>query len=133
MGVVGQTSWQRGAVGAIAIAVLGAGCGISRQEFTVEYTDSLCAHLLTCGDAAELTFDGILTQEDCLDRKTYEVSQWGLGCKFQPSDGAACLDDMAALVCPPGEGQIAETPLSCATVYTACEAGSSATTDTDAG
>lgn len=132
MGVVGRSSWQQGVVGAVAVAILGAGCGISRQDFTVEYTDHLCTHLLTCGATAELTFDGILTQEDCLDRKTYEVSQWGLGCKFQPGDAATCLEDMATLVCPPGEGQIAETPLSCATVYTACEA-SSATTDTDGG
>jgi hypothetical protein len=107
------------------------GCGMPQSEFIVSYTESFCEHKMTCADAAELTFEGILTQEDCVLQEEKGVSLWGLGCKFRASDAQNCLDDMALLTCPAAVGQLSDPPLSCGTVFFACETVDT-TADTDA-
>jgi hypothetical protein len=113
--VVGGGHWR------IAAFVALSACGIPREEFVVEYTNHLCAHKLTCGNQADLTFDGILTVEDCVEREQSFVGEWGLGCRFRAGDAVTCLEDMAALTCPAGDGQLADVPLSCTPVYSDCD------------
>lgn len=105
---------------ALLIAPLFVGCGMPESEFVVGYTEALCEHALTCGDQAELTFDGILTQDDCVLRKEEEVALWGAGCRFRGVDAEQCLLDMQTLQCPAAEGALADTPVSCEAVYVDC-------------
>ncbi|HMV67249.1 MAG TPA: hypothetical protein PKA64_10395 [Myxococcota bacterium] len=90
-------------------------------EFITGYTQRLCKHTMACGDSAELTFDGILSQEDCEIEREAEVAGWGLGCKFRAGDAKTCLEDMDALTCPGAAGQLADIPTSCAAVYYDCQ------------
>lgn len=109
------------ALSALALGGLLAGCGMGEGEFIVSYNQKQCEHVMACADAAQLTFDGILSQEDCEIAKEEEVSLWGLGCKFRPSDAKQCLEDMALRTCPGAEGQLADPPASCGPVYFDCE------------
>lgn len=106
-----------GIMGALALG----GCGMPQGEFQAAYLESLCEHVMACSDPAQLTFDGILTQEDCKLQRGEEVGEWGVGCKFRASLAEACLEDMAALTCPAGEGQLAARPDSCALVFEDCQ------------
>lgn len=105
----------------LAWVVLVAGCGgMAENEFMPAYVEAFCEHVLTCSDEAELTFDGILTVEDCVLQREAEIARWGVGCKYRPLEAAACLDGMAALQCPAAEGTLADRPAACLPVYTEC-------------
>jgi len=107
------------------------GCeSLSKGDFVISYTTSLCEHELMCGDQALLTYDGILDVDDCIKVREHEVGVWGQGCRFRVKDAEVCLADMAALTCPPAEGTLADRPLSCEAVYFSCEATPS-TDDTE--
>lgn len=111
-------------------------CGPQEGEFLVSYNASLCKHTLACSDDATLTFDGILTQEDCEDKRINAVKDWGVGCRYVSGSASQCLLDMDALKCPATEGTLADRPASCDLVYTGCPAGSTDDTtpkDTDVG
>ena len=110
-------------------------CGPQEGEFLVSYNTALCKHTLACSDQATLTFDGILTQEDCEGATIDDVQLWGAGCRYVASTASQCLLDMDALKCPAAAGTLADRPASCGLVYTDCPpAGSEDTTpaeDTD--
>lgn len=104
----------------LTLPLLAAACGLDEGIFADEYTQALCQHELACGDQAELTFDGILTADDCYTVRIADVGAWGAGCRYKPSDAEVCLADMQSLVCPAGDGLLADRPLSCETVYFDC-------------
>lgn len=106
-------------------------CGPQEGEFLVSYSTALCKHTMACSDEAELTFDGILTQEDCEDRRIVDVQEWGAGCRYVGGNASQCLLDMDALKCPAVVGALADRPASCDLVYTDCPVGST-TDDTPA-
>lgn len=105
---------------ALLLTLLAACGGIPENEFIPGYTTALCEHELTCADPAELTFNGILTVDDCVLQREAEVAGWGVGCKYRAGDAAVCLEDMALLQCPAAEGTLAERPASCLPVYFDC-------------
>jgi hypothetical protein len=74
-----------------------------------------------CGDQAEMTFEGILSVDDCYTIEEPNVGRWGQGCRFRPRDAEACLADMELLQCPPAAGTLAERPLSCEEVFFGCD------------
>ncbi len=104
------------------VTLLVAGCGMEQADFATAYATKLCELELTCGDAAELTFNGILTVEDCLPSAQYQVSAWGQGCRYRPSDATVCLEEWEAAVCPAAVGDLPDRPLSCAAVFYDCGA-----------
>ena len=109
----------------LLLAVLSsAACGPVEGDFLVGYRTALCEHTLACGDQANLTFDGILTQGDCETFYTEAVQNWGAGCRFNGNTADQCLLDIQALTCPATEGELAPRPVSCEAVYTDCPIGS---------
>jgi hypothetical protein len=105
---------------ALLTLILAACGGIPENEFIPGYTTALCEHELICGDPAQLTFEGVLTVDDCVRRREAEVATWGVGCKYRAGDAAVCLEDMALLQCPAAEGTLADRPSSCLPVYFDC-------------
>lgn len=111
-------------------------CGPQEGDFLVQYNTALCKHTMACSDQATLTFDGIVTQEDCEAARITDVQLWGAGCRYVAATASQCLLDMDALKCPATAGTLADRPASCDLIYTDCPAGTEDTTpaqDTDAG
>ena len=106
-------------------------CGIAREDFVLAYKDRYCELVLQCSDPAELTFDGVLTKDDCIERSGYEITSWGLGCRYRSIDAEQCLADLDAAVCPAAVGELPERPLSCEGVYVDCGAVDAETIDSD--
>lgn len=105
------------------------GCGIEEAEFVETYTNSLCDHVMACSTESVLTFDGIVTVDDCYLDRYNDVGEWGAGCKYRATAAEDCLADMATLTCPAAEGELAERPPSCDFVYFECIGATSDTTD----
>lgn len=119
-------SWRT--LGLLLIAL--SGCdALTKGEFVGAYTNALCEHELMCGDQALMTYEGILTVEDCVEVRAHDVGVWGQGCRFRAKDAEACLADMEALTCPPAVGSLADRPVSCETVYFDCDPTESTTPD----
>lgn len=106
---------------ALFAASMALGCGIEEAEFVDTYAAALCDHTMACSNTATLTFDGIVSHEDCVELRYNSVGEWGVGCKFKAKPAATCLEDMAVLACPPAEGALAERPVSCDYVYVDCQ------------
>ncbi|MCB9681462.1 MAG: hypothetical protein H6733_08315 [Alphaproteobacteria bacterium] len=118
---------------ALLLGTLLAGCGgVQEYDFILDYNRLACEHELSCGDQAELVFDGILTVEACESANLDAVLDWGRGCKYRPASASECLFEMQGLICP-GDGQLAERPPTCQTVYLDCVDVPDDTTDTTPG
>lgn len=112
------------------VMLLCSGCGLTQGDFTTEYTAAWCDYLLACGDQSELTFDGILTAEDCVANYQTEVALMGAGCKYKAPAARQCIDALATTPACPLEGEPFESglPAICDEVYVECS-GEGDTTD----
>lgn len=98
-----------------------AGCGPGKTKFVPEYADGYCAYLFECGDPAELTFDGILSVEDCLAVVGPEVDLLLATCKYHAGKAKDCLDGLSVAACPAEDQPLeAGLPPTCGEVWTDC-------------
>ncbi len=107
-----------------SLALFAGACGPPQSEFVGPYAEGWCEHVLACEDEAQLTFDGILTVEDCVLRYNESINDLSSRCAYQPSFATQCLADVETLSCPSGDPRTADLPLSCESVYINCSAGS---------
>lgn len=104
----------------LAPLALVAACGLAEVDFVDEYTLKVCEHDLTCGDAAQQRFEGVLSVDDCVELTKASVYAWGNGCRYRGSQATQCVADLDTLTCP-GSGGLAPIPSSCEQVYVNCE------------
>lgn len=113
-------------------------CGPGRQKFVPEYADIYCSFLLECGDPAELTFDGILSMDDCLVVVGPAVEQQMATCKYHTGKAKDCLNELEVASCPAEDEAFDDAvPAVCDEVWTQCAApaaddNNSTLEDTDA-
>jgi len=98
-----------------------AGCGLDETYFVPDYADRYCEAMLACASPAQLTFEGITGQDDCLGLVGPDIDAWGEGCKYKAGKAKKCLKAMEALACP-AEGQTLDDvlPIECDEVYIQC-------------
>ena len=79
-----------------------AGCGMSEEDFSAEFTDVSCAKMVECFDAAALEFLGFTTEEECVDLYTSDGTDTGTSddsCDFDSAKAQDCLDAYEAVTC----------------------------------
>jgi hypothetical protein len=118
-----------------------AACGPGKSKFVPEYADGYCAYLFECVDPAQLTFDGILSVDDCLAEVGPAVDDLMQACKYHKGKAHDCLKELELVPCP-AEGEPIESglPAVCSEVWTECpnppadggDENPSTTEDTDA-
>lgn len=114
------------------LALFVVACGPPQSEFVGPYIEGWCEHVLACEDEAVLTFDGIVTVQDCVDRRNGVINDLSSRCQYQASVATQCLADIETLTCPSGEPRTADLPLSCESVYINCSAPDDGGNDSDA-
>lgn len=97
------------------------GCGETRSEFEASFTDQYCRLFVECGDPALLTFEGILTEEDCVREYQQPVVNWGLQCKYKRNRAKDCMGAMEVATCPAEGTEVWEAiPAECQEVFDGC-------------
>lgn len=99
-----------------------AACGPDETKFIPEFADAYCDFVLACEDPALLTFDGVVTHEDCLAIYGPTVAAMGHGCKYKPGKASRCLRAMEQATCPADEDVPLDQalPSECYEVYIKC-------------
>ena len=102
--------------------VLVMGCGVSQSEFIPGYAERYCELVLDCGNAADLVFDGLDTQKECLAVEGPRVESWGKGCKYKGGKARKCLAELDEMTCPsPGASIDEALPAVCNDIYLDCD------------
>ena len=96
------------------------GCGVSRNEFVPEYAASYCDYYMECGDQAQLTFDGVLTTDDCIALYGPDIEAQNAACKFKNGAAKDCLETLPMATCPADGDVDAGLPVTCHEVYVNC-------------
>ncbi len=103
------------------LALAFVGCGPGKTKFVPEYADGYCAYLFACSDPAQLTFDGLLTVDDCLAVVGPEVEALMSTCKYHAGKAHDCLKQLEVATCAPeGEPVDQGLPGVCIEVWTEC-------------
>lgn len=103
----------------LALAML-AGCGVSRNEFVPEYAAAYCDFYMECGDPAQLTFDGVLTADDCLALYGPDIDAQAEACGFKNGKAKDCLGALEVATCPADGDVDAGLPVTCHEVFVNC-------------
>jgi len=111
-----------------------AACGVGKGNFVPTYAAAYCDYVLACSDPAQLTFDGVLSLDDCLAVVGPELEVQADTCNYNPGVAADCLDAMAILQCPAEDASIDDgIPPVCLGVFEACVSNLEPVEGTDAG
>lgn len=107
----------------VAIVVGVAGCArVSEAEFVPVYASVYCDRYFECADAAQLTFEGLDDESDCIAVVGPTVAERSDACKLVDNLAQDCIDELSVVRCPTSGTQFSDVvPNVCQDVWEECE------------